>query len=313
MTKTAVLVMAYGTPSNRDDVGTYYTDVRRGHPPTAAQLEDLISRYDAIGGLSPMNERTVEQIDALQGALDTLSLGHFRTYYGAKHTDPKIEAAVEAAALDCCTSLVGLVLAPHFSSMSVGEYVERAQVAAEAHGLPARFLERWYDEPALIEALSRRVGDALATFTPEQAEGATVVVTAHSLPARILETNDPYPDEIAETARLIAAKLGLPSWRTGWQSAGRTGETWLGPDICETIDELAANGATGVVVCPAGFTSDHLEVLYDLDIVAKERAAQAGIAFARTASLNAEPSVFTALAKRVAALDRLEASGTDLP
>jgi ferrochelatase len=309
---TAVLVMAYGTPADRGSVAAYYTDIRRGRPPSEEQLEELLSRYDAIGGVSPMNERTAEQIAALQKALDAIEPGRFRTYYGAKHTDPTIEAAVAALAGDGCDSVIGLVLAPHYSAMSVGEYVERATEQATTRGLRARFLDRWFDEPALIDALAARVATALQSLTPAQATDATVVVTAHSLPARILETGDPYPDEIATTARLIAEMLGLDSWRTGWQSAGRTSEPWLGPDIGEVIDEIATSGASAVVVCPAGFTSDHLEVLYDLDIVAAKRASDAGIAFARTASLNADPVVFAALATRLASIDhevRIE-SGT---
>jgi protoporphyrin/coproporphyrin ferrochelatase len=300
---TAVVVMAYGTPADREAVGDFYTDVRRGHPPTKDQLDELIARYEAIGGTSPMNARTAAQLAALQSALDELEPDRFRTYYGSKHAEPKIEAAIERAAGDGCDAVVGLVLAPHFSAMSVGEYIERAQHAADELGLPASFLEHWHDEPALIDALAARVVDALGTLSPKEASAATVVITAHSLPARVLETNDPYPDELATTAKLLAAKLRLTSWRTGWQSAGRTGEAWLGPDICEIIDELATDGATAVVVCPAGFTSDHLEILYDLDIVAAKRAADAGVAFARTASLNAEPMVFSALAQRVSELD----------
>jgi ferrochelatase len=303
VTTTAVVVMAYGTPTDRTAIGEFYTDVRRGRPPTQAQLDDLIGRYDAIGGISPLNERTAAQIAALQSALDELEPGRFRTYYGSKHANPKIEAAIERAAEDGCAGVVGLVLAPHFSSMSVGEYVERATETAKSLGLRSSFLEHWYDEPALIDALSTRVTDALDALPPDAALGATVVVTAHSLPARVLEVDDPYPGELRTTAELIAGKLGLTSWQTGWQSAGRTSEPWLGPDICEIIDDLAASGATAVVVCPAGFTSDHLEILYDLDIVAARRAADAGIAFVRTASLNAEPKVFAALARRVIELD----------
>jgi protoporphyrin/coproporphyrin ferrochelatase len=303
--------MAYGTPNDRNEIAEFYTDVRRGHPPTETQLDELIARYDAIGGTSPMNARTAAQVAALQDALDALEPGRFRTYYGSKHASPKIEAALRRAAEDGCDAVVGLVLAPHFSAMSVGEYVERAASAAKDAGLRASFVEHWYDEPALIDALVARIGDALGTLAPNEASGAALVVTAHSLPARVLEMNDPYPDELAATAKLVVAKLGPISWRTGWQSAGQTGETWLGPDICEIIDKLAGNGATAVVVCPAGFTSDHLEILYDLDIVAAKRAADAGIAFVRTASLNAEPLVFKALARRVIELDDQGNRGID--
>jgi ferrochelatase len=310
VTTTAVVVMAYGTPADRAAIGEFYTDVRRGSAPTKVLLDELIGRYDAIGGISPLNERTAAQVAALQTALDELEPGRFRTYYGSKHANPKIEAAIEAGAADGCAAVVGLVLAPHFSAMSVGEYLERAAKTADAFGLRASFLTHWYDEPALIDALATRVADALASLPPDAAIGATVVVTAHSLPARVLESGDPYPDELRATAELIAGKLGLTSWQTGWQSAGRTGEPWLGPDICQIIDDLAAAGSTAVVVCPAGFTSDHLEILYDLDIVAAGRAEEAGIAFARTASLNAEPQVFAALARRVLELANHETRET---
>jgi ferrochelatase len=303
--------MAYGTPADRAAIGEFYTDVRGGHPPTQAQLDDLTGRYDAIGGISPLNERTAAQIAALQSALDELEPGRFRTYYGSKHANPKIEAAIERAAKDGCGAVVGLVLAPHFSSISVGEYLARAAESAKGVGLRSSFLKHWYDEPALIDALAERVSDALDTLSPDAASGATVVVSAHSLPARVLEMDDPYPDELRATAELVADKLGLRSWQTGWQSAGRTNEPWLGPDISQIIDDLAASGATAVIVCPAGFTSDHLEVLYDLDIVAAGRAADAGIEFVRTASLNAEPKVFAALARRVIELDDQGMRGTE--
>jgi ferrochelatase len=312
VTTTAVLVMAYGTPADRATVAEFYTDVRRGHPPTPEQLDELVGRYDAIGGISPLNERTAAQIAALQFALDALEPGRFATYYGSKHAAPKIEAAIEQATRDGCSALVGLVLAPHFSSMSVGEYVERAAEQASALGLESSFLTHWHDEPALIEALAGRVSDALTALSPDVAARATVVVSAHSLPARILESGDPYPDELQTTAKLIANRLGLASWQIGWQSAGRTSEAWLGPDITETIDDLAAGGSTAVVVCPAGFTSDHLEILYDLDIVAANRARAAGIEFVRTASLNADPAVFAALARKVVELDDQRKRGADV-
>ena len=299
---TAVLVMAYGTPPDQASILEFYTDVRRGRPPSTEQLADLTSRYDAIGGLSPLNERTAAQIAALQGALDVLAPGEYRAYYGAKHAAPKIEEAVRQSAEDGCDALVGLVLAPHYSAFSVGEYIERAQKCANAYAIACTFLESWSDEPALIDALASRVNDAIESLTPAQRERLTVVFTAHSLPERILSSGDRYPDEVATTSQLVAERLDLPSWQTGWQSAGRTTEPWLGPDINETITQLAAKGSTAVVVCACGFTSDHLEVLYDLDILARSIASDVGIGFERTASINAEADVFFALARRVTEL-----------
>lgn len=296
--------MAYGTPKDAPSILEFYTDIRRGRPPSDAQLDDLVSRYNAIGGLSPMNAHTEAQVAALQRALDAIALGEFRTYYGAKHVTPRIEDAVAHAAQDGCDKIVGLVLAPHFSKLSVGEYIARAKETAEELRLRCAFIESWHEEPALIEALSSRVEDAVASLPTAVRAGVTVVITAHSLPQRILETGDPYPSQIARTGELIAEHLALKSWMTGWQSAGRTAEPWLGPDITDTIQELADKGVPSVVVCACGFTSDHLEVLFDLDISAKAVANRAGIAFARTASINADQAVFDALATRVSALSR---------
>ena len=299
-----VVVMAYGTPKDHDGILDFYTDIRRGRPPSAEQLADLVKRYDAIGGLSPMNSRTAEQVTALQRALEEIARGRFRTYYGSKHAAPRIEEAVERAAAEGCDAVIGLVLAPHFSALSVGEYIERARLTADSLDLPSAFIESWHDEPALIDALTARLGRAIATLPSASQADVTVVITAHSLPRRILESGDPYPAEVARTGQLIAQRLSLGSWMTGWQSAGRTSEPWLGPDINETIEDLAGKGFPSVVVCACGFTSDHLEVLFDLDISARAVAKRVGIAFARTESIDAEPAVFAALAARVDVLAR---------
>jgi protoporphyrin/coproporphyrin ferrochelatase len=290
-----VLVMAYGTPSGPGEIEAYYTDVRRGRPPSPEQLADLERRYAAIGGLSPLTTHSRAQIAALENALEARAPGVFRAYYGTKHADPRLEAAVEAAAADGMTGLVGLVLAPHYSSLSVGEYIARAAERAAALGLPATFLEHWHEEPTLIALLAERVEAARAAMDADPDE-IEVVFSAHSLPARIIETGDPYPAQLQRTAELVAHAAGIAHWRTGWQSAGRTPEPWLGPDILALIDSLAVDGRKAVLVAPVGFTSDHLEVLYDLDIEAKARADSAGIEFARTASLNDDARLFEALA-----------------
>ncbi len=303
---TGVLVMSYGTPARPEDIATYYTDVRRGRPPSAEQLADLERRYRAIGGTSPLAARTAAQVEALRRALEAAAPGRYVVRAGAKHAEPKIEAAVDALAGAGVDDVVGLVLAPHYSRLSVGEYLERAEARCATHALPAAFVRSWHDEPALIAALATRVRRAAAGLgTPlENAahpETLEVCFTAHSLPARILAEGDPYPDQLAETAALVAAESGLAHHCVGWQSAGRTPEPWIGPDILELLPTLAARGWTAVVVCPAGFTSDHLEVLYDLDIDARALAERLGIAFARTDSLNDDPAVFAALAARVMA------------
>ena len=292
--------MAYGTPSGPDDVLEFYTDVRRGRPPTEEQQRDLERRYHAIGGVSPLRERTEAQVACIQRALDARAPGEFVVFYGAKHSSPKIESQIESIARQGYKRVIGLVLAPHFSALSVGEYIARARSSANEHHLESAFIERWGDDAALVEALAQRLGEAVATLANTTAN-VEVVFSAHSLPERILETGDPYPAELAETARLVASRVGLAHYRTGWQSAGRTPEPWLGPDLLVLLDQLKAEGFDGVVVCPAGFTADHLEVLYDLDIEARARARELGLALTRTRSLNDDPMMGDLLARRVLA------------
>jgi ferrochelatase len=282
-----VLVMAYGSPASADDVEAYYTHIRRGRPPTPEQLDDLRRRYDAIGGTSPLRARTEAQARVLQDALGD----GYRVTLGMKHAAPFIEDGV--ATLQDCERIVGLVLAPHYSGMSIGEYLARAK---ETSGVPFTGIESWATEPAYIDFLAVAVREQLASMPAD----TRVLFTAHSLPRRILDTGDPYPDEIRATADAVAAAVGLDRWSgyaTGWQSAGRTPEPWLGPDVLEVIAD-----ATGpVLVCPCGFVSDHLEVLYDLDVDAAAAAAARGIPFARTRVVNDDAGVLHALAERVRA------------
>lgn len=295
--------MAYGTPGSPEEVETFYTDVRRGRPPSPEQLADLRRRYDAIGGVSQLSARTAAQVDGVQAALDEIAgAGAYACRYGAKHSDPKIETAVQALANEGISEFVGLVLAPHYSAGSVGEYIARAAATAEGLGIVARFVEDWHDDPVLVDLLVERVREAFALVdaTPEDSS-IELLVTAHSLPLRIVEAGDGYDRRLTETAELIAAATGVRSWRVCWQSAGRTPEPWLGPDVLEVIKQLASSGATGVVVCPAGFTSDHLEVSYDLDIEAKALAEASSLRFARTTSLNDDPRLCAALARLVIA------------
>jgi ferrochelatase len=277
---TGVLVMAYGTPAAPDHVEAYYTHIRRGRPPTDEQLADLRRRYDAIGGVSPLLERTRAQINGLQHALGD----DYRVVLGLKHAAPFIEdgrAELEAAGLE---RVVGLVLAPHYSALSVGEYEERAQ--------PDVMIRNWHLEPALLDLLATRVRAAV----DEVGGDAVVLFTAHSLPERILDSGDPYPDQLRETAEAVAVRAGVTRWRIAWQSAGRTPEPWLGPDILEVIPTLDTDA---VVICPCGFVSDHLEVLYDVDVEAQGVAKAAGKQLVRTASLNDDPAFIAVLADLV--------------
>ena len=272
-----VVVMAYGTPESLDDLEAYYTHIRRGRAPSPEQVADLRSRYEAIGGVSPLRTITEAQRDRLAAALGD----EFTVALGYKHAAPFIEDAVASLS----DPIVGLVLAPHYSRASVGEYVERL-------GHPA--VEAWHDLPEWIDFQANAVRVALRDL-PDRTH---VLFTAHSLPERVLE-NDPYPSQLADSAGAVAERAGITEWSLAWQSAGRTPEPWRGPDVLEVI---AALNTDGVLVCAQGFTADHLEVLYDLDVAAREHAEKLGLVFGRTTMVNDDPVVLGALAERVRAL-----------
>ena len=296
--RVGVVVMAYGTPARPEDVEAYYTHIRRGRPPTPELLAELTARYDAIGGISPLAHRTRAQLDAIAHALDAAEPGRFVVVLGQKHSAPFVEDGVAALAATGVDRVVGLVLAPHYSGFSVGQYHERAAAAAAGSGLAFTGIRSWHLEPAFVAHQAASVRERLA----ELPERTKVVFTAHSLPERVL-VDDPYPDELRESAEAIATKAGLgrwAGWGLGWQSAGRTPEPWRGPDVLEIIRDLAGTGrAAGILVVPQGFTSDHLEVLYDLDIEAAAVAAEVGLDFARTDVVNNDPAVMSALAELV--------------
>ena len=282
-----VLVMAYGTPRTPADIEPYYTHIRRGRPPTPELLAELTARYEALGGVSPLAERTEAQRAAIEAALPAGTI----VGLGQKHAAPFVEDGLATLVDEGADVVVGVVLAPHFSAFSVGQYHQRAATAAAERGVDYRPVDDWSDlEPWL---------DFQAAAVTEQLEGlppaTTVLFTAHSLPERLLE-GDVYPERLTASAEAIAARAGLDDWALAWQSAGRTPEPWRGPDILEVIDDL---DAPGLLVCAQGFTSDHLEILYDLDIEARTRAEGRGIAFARTRSVNADPAVMAGLATLV--------------
>lgn len=297
--KTAVLLMAYGTPRTPAEIEPYYTDIRRGRAPTPEQLADLVARYDAIGGISPLAARTEAQRDALQKALNEIAPDTYEVVLGLKHAAPMIEATVNELAVRGFQHIIGLVLAPHYSSFSIGQYMGRARAAAEPHGITVTPIDSWATEPAFVEFLAADLRSRLSAMPAN----TKVLFTAHSLPQRIIDAGDPYPDELRSTAEAVAIAAGLDSWSSwsiAWQSAGRTPEPWIGPDILAVIDDLAASeNASGVVVCACGFVADHLEVLFDLDIEAKQHAEAKGLAFDRTSCVNEDATIMHALAQRV--------------
>lgn len=284
--------MAYGTPASLDDIEAYYTDIRGGRAPSADDLAELKGRYRAIGGRSPLLEITEAQAGGIAERIGV------DAYIGMKHAAPFIPDAVARMQADGVERAAGLVLAPHYAAMSVGDYERRARAAAVDVGWNGelKMIESWYDEESFIALLATRVEEALGRLSEAARAEAVVLFTAHSLPARIVESGDPYPSQLDATAQLVAARAGLERWQVAWQSAAATGQPWLGPDVCEVLVELAAKGVPGVVVCPCGFVADHLEVLFDIDIEARNLAAELEMEMVRTASPNDDPAFLDMLA-----------------
>lgn len=293
---TGVLAMAYGTPRNLDEVEAYYTDIRRGRPPSPEQVAELKARYEAIGGLSPLREVTDEQARRLEERLNAGNQGTYRVYVGMKHWHPYIAETVQNMARDGIRQAVGFVLTPQYSELSVGGYIAAAEAAAGAAGLKIEYVRNWHCEPEFIGALARRVAAALDEFPEPVRHHVPVIFTAHSLPASILEKGDPYHNHLVETGAHVAARLGLERWQVAYQSASATGVPWLGPDIVDALRDLHAQGDRQAIVCTAGFVADHLEVLYDIDIEAQAVAEELGMKLVRAASLNADPDFIEALA-----------------
>ena len=276
--RPAVILMAYGSPETADDIRPYLEDIREGRPVSDHAVEELTERYRRIGGRSPLDEITERQRVALE-----LELG-IPVHVGMKHWQPRIADAVEAAVGGGATEIVGVVLAPHYSALSIAGYRERLESALDGRA-ELRFVESWHDHEPFIAVLADRV----------RGTDAHVVFTAHSLPERILATGDPYRDELLQTSRLIAERAGLERWSFAFQSASATGEPWLGPDILDELDALHERGVRKVLVAPIGFVSDHLEILWDLDVEARERAAELGLELDRIESLNDDPQFIRAL------------------
>jgi protoporphyrin/coproporphyrin ferrochelatase len=274
--------MAYGSPERPEDIRPYLEDIREGRPVSDEAVAELTERYRRIGGRSPLLEITERQRAALERELGV------PVFVGMKHWLPRIADAVEQALAGGAETIVGLVLAPHYSRLSIEGYRQRLEQAL-AERAELRFIERWGTHEPYLEALADRV----------RGREEHVVFTAHSLPERILAEGDPYRDELLETSRLLAERAGLGSWSFAFQSASPTGEPWLGPDLLDELDALHARGVEAVLVCPIGFVSDHLEILWDIDVEARERAADLGLELDRIESLNDDPAFIRGLADLV--------------
>lgn len=281
MTRGAVVLMAYGSPERLEDVPAYYADIRGGRPVRPELLDELVERYRRLGieKGSPLNAITEQTRAALERELGLPVL------VGMKHWRPRIAEAVEAALAAGVEMLVGLVLAPHYSHLSIGGYRRQFEEALAGRA-ELRFVESWHTEPGFVELLAGRV----------RGTEKHVVFTAHSLPARILAEGDPYRDQLLETASRIAERAALDDWSFSFQSASATGEPWLGPDILDHLAGLCARGVRSVLVCPVGFVADHLEIHWDLDTAAARRASELGIELERTKMPNADPAFVRVLA-----------------
>lgn len=294
----AVLLMAYGSPTSIDQVEAYYTDIRRGSPPPPHLLDELKGRYRAIGGGSPLSRIVEEQRAAVQAELARRGL-EVPVYAGMRHIAPRIGDIVKGMVADGVTRFVAIALAPQASSNAAGyrRAVDNALADITAAGGTAPrvdYVASWHDQPRFIEALAQTALEAHGRFADPA--GVRYMFTAHSLPARVVAEGDPYPAELARTAALVAARLGITDYEFAFQSAGRTEEPWLGPDILLEIRRLAAEGVPGLVIRPVGFVADHLEVLYDIDIEAQGVARPLGIRLERARSMNTDPTFIAALA-----------------
>ncbi len=300
--RTAVLLMAYGSPNRLDEVEAYYTDIRGGRRPPPEQVADLRERYRRVGVPTPLLEVSRIVAQELERALNASSAGEsYRVTLGMKHWTPRIREAVEEAVSGGVERLVAIVLAPHYSRIGTEGY--RAQLAralAElAPAVPLDFVQSWHDLDGYLDAVAENVSAQAAGF--KRAGDVMVVFTAHSLPARILAEGDPYQEQLVFSAARIAERAGTTRWRFSYQSQSHTGEPWLGPDLLETLGELAASGERQVLVAPVGFIADHLEILYDIDLEAQEKASALGIELRRMPMLNADPRLVAALAGLVQA------------
>jgi ferrochelatase len=286
--------MAYGSPDRLDDVPAYYSDIRGGRPISPEHLEDLVERYRRLGveDRNPLNEIT----EATRAALEA-ELG-LPVFTGMRHWRPRIGEAVERALSGGATMIVGLVLAPHYSHMSVGAYRRKLEEVLEGRA-ELVFVESWGDDPGFVGLLADRV----------RGTDAHVVFTAHSLPARVLAEGDPYEDQLLATATAVARAAGLGEWSFSYQSESPTGETWLGPDILDHLEDLRARGVERVLVCPVGFVADHLEIRWDIDVEAAERARELGLELDRVELPNADPAFVRVLAGLVRSALRVPSAG----
>ncbi len=292
MSSHAVLLMAYGTPDTADDVEPYFTHIRGGRIPSAEAVSRLQARYALVGGRTPLLDISNRVRDLVQ---ETLGIP---VYAGMKHWHPYIADVVQQMAKDGIRSVTAIALAPHYSRISIGGYRTAVESAIAGLDFPmdVTFVDSWHLQPEFIDMMARRVTDALQAFRADEGARVVTVFSAHSLPERIRTWNDPYEAQLLESSEAVARQLGLNDWRFAWQSAGETGEPWIGPDICEYLETLHAEGVRAVLSVPIGFVADHLEIMFDIDHEAAQRASALGMTLRRTQMPNDSPAFIETLA-----------------
>ncbi|MBC2253405.1 ferrochelatase [Listeria welshimeri] len=296
--KVGLLVMAYGTPYKDEDIERYYTDIRHGNTPSEEMIADLRGRYHAIGGLSPLAKITEAQAYGLEEVLNkSQEEVEFKTYIGLKHIEPFIEDAVEAMHKDGIKEAISIVLAPHYSSFSVEAYNKRAKDTADKlGGIEIKAINEWYKQPKFINMWAERINETAKQIPADELMDTVLIVSAHSLPEKIKQHNDPYPDQLQETADLIFEKVVVPHYALGWQSEGKTGEPWLGPDVQDLTRALYGKEKyKHFIYTPVGFVAEHLEVLYDNDYECKVVTDEVGAAYHRPPMPNADPEFLEVL------------------
>jgi protoporphyrin/coproporphyrin ferrochelatase len=297
-----VLLMAYGGPDSLEDVPGYLADIRAGRPTPRAVVKEIAEHYRLIGGCSPLKANSQRQLAALSSALDPRT---WRCYLGMRHWSPWIEEVVGKMAEDGITRAVGIVLAPHYSSMNTERYFQKVRLGVELYrsSMELTFVKSYHDSPLLIDAFARRVQEGLGRWPEAERSSVHVVFCAHSLPVRARAEGDPYEAQLLQTANAVAlrAGLGADSWSWSFMSAGRSPEPWMGPDLAEHLEALSGKQITAVLCVPVGFVTDHVEVLHDVDVEARQRAAALGIRLERPPSLDDDPGFIQSLADAVKA------------
>jgi ferrochelatase len=305
-----ILLMAYGTPETPDDVEAYFTHIRGGKTPSPERVEHLKHRYELVGGRTPLLAITEEVRGKLEAALNADGAGQYRVYAGMKHWHPFIADVMARMAADGIKRIIAVALAPHYSRISIGGYRKAVEEGAAKLGDPfeVTFVDSWHLQPEYLELIADHIRAAREKFPAERREGILTVFSAHSLPERIRTWEDPYESQLLASSAAVADRLGLDDWRFAWQSAGETGEPWIGPDICDYLDTLHAEGVRDVLMVPIGFVADHLEIMFDIDYEATNKANELGMTLHRTAMPNATPAFIANLRAIVAEYEGREPS-----